>query len=142
MRYSNQRVHGWLQLLKIKAFTIIYRQKVAASKDGYVYANKQHGRPTRLMHIPIAAAGSSTASNSCIRKRSQVVEKVLSDISGPAKNHSLPSDKVTQNASLINRNREMFVESAKEAGIKLVSKFDVKMSLLSRQNYLGNRSAC
>ena len=109
-----------------KAFTIIYRQKVAASKDGYVYANKQHGKPTRLMHIPIAAAGSSTASHICIRKRSQVVEKVLSDISGPTKNHSLPSDKVTQNASLINRNREMFVESAKEAGIKLVSKFDIK----------------
>ena len=109
-----------------KAFTIIYRQKVAASKDGYVYANKQHGKPTRLMHIPIAVSGSSTASNSCIRKRSQVVEKVLSDISGPTKNHSLPSDKVTQNASLINRNREMFVESAKEAGIKLVSKFDIK----------------
>ena len=78
------------------------------------------------MHIPRAAAGSSTASNSCIRKRSQVVEKVLSDISGPTKNHSLPSGKVTQNASLINRNREMFVESAKEAGIKLVSKFDIK----------------
>ena len=96
-----------------KAFTIIYRQKVAASKDGYVYANKQHGKPTRLKHIPRAAAGSSTASNSCIRKRSQVVEKVLSDISGPTKNHSLPSDKVTQNASLINRHREMFVESTR-----------------------------
>ena len=133
MRYSNQRVHRWLQLLK-KRSLLFTGKRLLPLKMRNVYANKQHGKPTRLMHTPRAAAGSSTASNSCICKRSQVVEKVLSDISRPTKNHSLPSDKVTQNqssdilqnASLINHNKEMFVESAKEAGIKLVSKFDIK----------------
>ena len=109
-----------------KPFTIIYRQKVAASKDGYVYANQQHMESRPEMHIPRPAAGSSTSSNSCIRKRSQVVEKVLFYISGPIKTHSRPSDKVTQNASLFNRNREMFVESAKDSGTKVVSKFDME----------------
>ena len=69
------------KLLK-KAFTVIYKQKISSSKDGYVYAHQQHGKPTRLLNIPKAVSSSSEASSSSIRKRSEIIEKVMSDVSG------------------------------------------------------------
>ena len=93
-----------------KAFTVIYRQKVALSKDGYVYANKPHGKPAWLLNIPKTTMGSSTASSSSVRKRSSIVEKVLADVSGAKRKTptSLDPDHVMQQASLINRNKDFF----------------------------------
>ena len=110
-----------------KAFTVIYKQKVSSSKDGYVYAHQQHGKPTRLLNIKKSAFSSSEASSSSIRKRSQIIEKVMSDVSGPVKNSDpLNADNIKQNAFVIKCNKEVFMKSAKEAGIKIVAKFDIK----------------
>ena len=101
-----------------KAFTVIYKQKISSSKDGYVYAHQQHGKPTHLLNIPKAVASSSEASRSSLRKRSQIIEKAMSDISGSVKNSDpLNADNIKQNASVI--------KPPKEAGIKIVTKFDI-----------------
>ena len=97
-----------VQPIAEKAVTIICRKKVAKSKDGYVNANKSHGKPTLLINVSKAVTGSSSASSSSLRKRSQIVEKVLSDISSLSENVAGPSNKISQNASLISRNKDVY----------------------------------
>ena len=52
---------------------------------------------------------------------------MLSDISGPTKS-STPSNanNFKQNASVTHCNKEVLAQSAKAAGIKIVTKFDIK----------------
>ena len=111
-----------------KVFTTLFKQKQALSKDGYIYAHNSHGKPTRLMNIPKASSGSSQASSSSIRKRSVIIEKVAADISGSSSNSSfaLNKDNLTQQASVISRNKEVFLHSANKAGINIVTRFDLK----------------
>ena len=106
-----------------KVFTTLSKQKQALSKDGY-----NHGKSTRLMNIPKALCGSSQESSSSIRKRSVIIENVVADISGSSSNSSFPlnKDNLTQQASVISRNKEVFLHSAKKEGINIVTQFDLK----------------
>ena len=56
------------------------------------------------------------------------MEKVLVDVSGAKWDAPTPlnPDHIMQQASLINRNKDDFVQCAKDAGIKIVTKFDIK----------------
>ena len=72
---------------------------------------------------------SSTASSRTIRKRSSVIEHVITKIStGSIANRENQNSKdiITQQTSLIKQNKENFVVSARSAGLKVVSKFDIK----------------
>ena len=93
-----------------------------SSKDGVIYARNKCGRPQ-------AENVSSTASSRTIRKHSSVIEHVITKIStGSIENRKDQNSKdiIAQQASLIKQNKENFVVSAKKAGLKIVSKFDIK----------------
>ena len=82
-----------------------------------MYAHQQHGKTTKLLNIPKAVSSSSEASSNSIRKHSQIIEKVMSDVSGSVKNSDpLNTDNIKQNASVIQHNKQVFMKSAKEAG--------------------------
>ena len=94
------------------AFSVIYKKKLFQSKDKFVYVHNQHGRPSRLISIPKPELGSSKASSSSIRKRSAIVETVLSSVSEPSTSkkedqadNALTDDKIFQEASLIKRDK-------------------------------------
>ena len=111
-----------------KVFTIIYQKKLSRSKDGFVYAQNPHGKPQRLLSIPQTQCSSSEASASLIRKRSALVEKVLSSVSSTSNSQSneLKTDQIIQQTSLIKCKKETFVGSIINAGINIISKFDLK----------------
>ena len=115
------------------AFSVIYKKKLVQSKDKFVYVHNQHGRPSRLISIPKPELGSHKASSSSIRKRSVIVETVLSSVLEPSTSKkedqadtALTDDKIFQEASLIKRDKPLFVESARKAGINIVTRFDLK----------------
>ena len=130
------------------AFSVIYKTKLVQSKDKFVYVHNQQGRPSRLISIPKPELGSSKASSSSIRKRSVIVETVLSSVLEPSTSkkedqadNALTDDKIFQEASLIKRDKPLFVESARKAGIPVLSHGSIwKMSPLLRRSYHGNKS--
>ena len=79
------------------------------------------------MNIPNASSWSSQACSNSIRKRSVIIEKVAADISGSSSNSSFPlnKDNLTQQASVISRKKEVFLHSAKKAGINVVTQFEL-----------------
>ena len=106
-----------------KAFTVIYNKKLSSSKDGYVCL-----LISNMVNLPIniskAVSSSSEASRSSIRKCSQIIQKIMSDVFRSVKS-SNPLN-AYKNASVIKCNKEVFMKSAEEAGIKIVTKVDIK----------------
>ena len=89
-----------------------------------MYAHQQHDKPTHQLNISKAVSSSSEASRSSIRKCSQIIQKIISDVFGSVKS-SNPLN-AYKNASVIKCNKEVFMKSAEEAGIKIVTKVDIK----------------
>ena len=89
-----------------------------------MYAHQQHGKPTHQLNISKAVSSSSEASRSSIRKCSKIIQKIMSDVFGSVKS-SNPLN-AYKNASVIKCNKEAFMKSAEEAGIKIVTKVDTK----------------
>ena len=90
----------------------------------YVYAHQQHGKPTHQLNISKPVSSSSEASRSSTRKCSQIIQKVMSDVFGSVKS-SNPLN-AYKNASVIKCNKEVFMKSAEQVGIKIVTKVDMK----------------
>ena len=90
----------------------------------FVYAHQQHGKPIHQLNILKAVSSSSEASRSSIRKCSQIIQKIMSDVFGSVKS-SNPLN-AYKNASVIKCNKDVFMKSAEEAGIKIVTKVDIK----------------
>ena len=80
-----------------------------------MYARNKRGRSQVLVLIPQAKNVSSTASSRTIRKRSSVTEHVITKIS-----RGSDANKEDQNI------KNIIVVSARKAGMKIVSKFDIK----------------
>ena len=80
------------------------------------------------MNIPKVSSGSGQASSGSICKRSVIIKKVAADNSGSSSNSSSSSNKdnLTQQASLISHNKEVFLHSGKKVGINIVTQFDLK----------------
>ncbi|KAJ7391182.1 hypothetical protein OS493_019313 [Desmophyllum pertusum] len=75
------------------------------------------------MKVSQPQAGSSTASESTLKKRSQVLEHLTESISAPTKSLE---DIVCQEATTIRRNKKQFLESAAQSGLKITSSFTLK----------------
>ena len=89
-----------------------------------MYAHQQHGKHTHQLNISKAVSSSSEASRSSIRQCSQIIQKIMSDVFGSVKS-SNPLN-AYKNASVIKCNKEVFMKSVEEAGIKIVTKVDIK----------------
>lgn len=109
--------------LQLKVFSSILKKKLGQSHNGFVYGNQEKGKPIRLMKVSQPQAGSSTASESTLKKRSQVLEHLTESISAPTKSLE---DIVCQEATTIRRNKKQFLESAAQSGLKITSSFTLK----------------
>ena len=101
----------------------VLKKKQSQSSNGFLYAYNDKGKSIKLLAIPQAQTGSSVASPSTIRKRSQLVEKLTSSICSPVK---ATEDLTAQQASAIKRNKERYLKSAEMAGINIISRFSLK----------------
>ena len=86
-------------------------------------AHQQHGKLTHQLNISKAVSSSSEASRSSIRKCSQIIQKIMSDVFGSVKS-SNPLN-AYKNAFVIKCNKEVFMKSAEEAGIKIATQVDI-----------------
>lgn len=92
-----------------------------------IYANGQKGKPIQLLQIPGAQMGSAEACARTVRCRSRLVETVTQSVSTPLSRTKEDTDNhlTKQQASLISisRSTDQFLNAAKEAGLKIVTKF-------------------
>ena len=111
--------------LKKKIFSNVVKEKKAAASNGIIYAHNAKGRPQALAIISKPESGSAIASSRTIRERSRKLETItrFSTTSGKPENQD---DLIKQQASLIRRNTETFLQSAKQAGLKVITKFKIE----------------
>ena len=121
---------GSLNETEEHALYMLSKCKLSASKDGFVYSLRKRGRPQRFLHLPITECSSSKAASRTVRQRSKLLENVIEKVSGGSNGGSpglpIDKDKIAQQASLIRQQKELFVESTKEAGLKIVTRFNLK----------------
>ena len=58
----------------------LVKKKTGQSNSGFIYANQSKGKPIKLMPVSQPQTGSSSASSSTLKKRSQVIEKFVESV--------------------------------------------------------------
>ena len=119
-----------------KLFTFILKQKQKLSKSNIIQAKNVHGRSISLGVLRRAKIGSSSASKSTVRCRSQQTEafQLVSSVCSTSNKDSVTqkNDLVTQKASLIKRQKELYLSLSNKAGLTLMKNFK-----LDAQTVLG-----
>lgn len=101
----------------------ILRKKTGQSTTGFVYAHQERGKPIKLLQVSQPQTGSSEASASTLKKRSQIIEKLAEHIAAPTK---AKHDVITQTAASIKRNQQQYLKSLADAGINITHSFTLK----------------
>ena len=107
-----------------KVFLSILKKKTGQSQDGFVYAHQERGKPKKLLRVSKPQIGSSSASASTLKKRSQVIEKLAENLSSPSTSSSTTeNDVIHQTAISIPRKQQQFINSLKEGGVNIIQSF-------------------
>ena len=77
----------------------------------------------KLLRVSQPQIGSSSASPSTLKKRSQVMEKLAENLSSPS---TTENDVIHQTANSIRRKQQQFINSFKEGGLNIVQSFTLK----------------
>ena len=101
----------------------VVKKKTGQSSTGFIYANQPKGKPIKLMPVSQPQTGSSSASASTIKKRSQVTEKFAENLSSPT---NTEEDIVQQMANSIRRKKYQFLHSCLEGGLNINQSFTLK----------------
>lgn len=102
----------------------LVKKKTAQSISGFIYANQTaQGKPIKLMPLSQSQTGSSAASSSTLKKRSQAIEKFAENVASATKS---PDDAISQTANSIKRNKEQFVKSFSKGGLNIIQPFTLK----------------
>ena len=110
-----------------KVFLSILKKKTGRSRDGFVYAHQERGKPLKLLRVSQPQIGSSSASASTLKKRSQVIEKLAENLSSPSTSSSTTeNDVIHQTAICIRRKQQQFIDSLKEGGVNIIKSFTLK----------------
>ena len=107
-----------------KVFLSILKKKTWQSIDGFVYGHQERGKPVKLLRVSQPQIGSSSASTSTLKKRSQVIEKRTENLSSPST--SKAENVIHQTANSIRRKQQQFINSFKEGGVNIVQSFTLK----------------
>lgn len=107
-----------------KVFLSILKKKTGQSQDGFVYAHQERGKPMKLLRVSQPQIGSSSASASTLKKRSQVIEKLAENLSSPSTcTSTAENDVIHQTAISIRRKQQQFINSFKEGGVNIIQSF-------------------
>ena len=110
-----------------KVFLRILKKKIWQSQDGFVYAHQERGKPMKLLRVSQPQIGSSSASASTLKNRSQVIEKLTEDLSSPSTcTSTTETDVIHQTATSIRRKQQQFINSFKEGGVNIIQSFTLK----------------
>lgn len=115
-------------------FLSILKKKIGQSNTGFVYAHQDRGKPIKLLKVTQAQIGSSNASASTLKKRSQMMEKITENLSSPT---MAEEDVIHQTANSINRNQQQFLTSCKEGGINIIQSFTLKQVSIYRKKKIA-----
>ena len=103
----------------------ILKKKTGQSHTGFVYAHQERGKPIKLLKVSQPQTGSSSASASTLKKRSQIIEKLAENLSSPTTSMA-DDDVIHQTANSIRRKQQQFISSFKEGGLNIVQSFTLK----------------
>ena len=103
----------------------ILKKKTGQSQDGFIYGHQERGKPIKLLRVSQPQIGSSSASASTLKKRSQVIEKLAENLSSPSTSSS-ENDVIHQTATCIRRKQQQFINSLKEGGVNIIQSFTLK----------------
>ena len=81
----------------------------------------------KLLRVSQPQIGSSSASASTLKKRSQVIEKLAENLSSPSTcSSTTENDVIHQTAISIRRKQQQFIDSFKEGGVNIIQSFTLK----------------
>jgi len=103
----------------------ILKKKTTQSHTGFVYANQERGKPVELLKVSQPQIGSSAASSSTLKKRSQITEKLAENLSAPSTSMA-QDDVIHQTENFVTRKPEQFISSFKEGGLNETQSFTLK----------------
>ena len=103
----------------------ILKKKTTQSQTGFVYAHQERGKPIKLLKVSQPQIGSSAASSSTLKKRSQIIEKLAENLSAPSTSMA-QDDIIHQTAISVRRKPEQFISSFKEGGLNVIQSFTLK----------------
>ena len=101
----------------------LVKKKTGQSNSGFIYANQSKGKPIKLMPVSQPQTGSSSASSSTLKKRSQVIEKFVESVASATQ---AADDVIHQTATSIKRNNNQFLKSFSEGGLNIIQSFTLK----------------
>ena len=101
----------------------LVKKKTGQSNSGFIYAKKSKGKPIKLMPVSQPQTGSSSASSSTLKKRSQVIEKFVASVASATK---AEDDVINQTGTSIKRNKDQFLKSISEGGLNIIQSFTLK----------------
>jgi len=113
----------------------IVKKKTGQSNTGFVYAHQDKGKPIKLLKVNLPQTGSSSASPSTLKKRSQLIEKLAENLSSPT---MAVDDVIHQTATSIRRKQEQFLNSFKEGGLTITKSFTLKQVNTYSKHVLNN----
>ena len=108
-------------------FLNILEKKTAQSHTGFVYAYQERGKPIKPLKVSQPQIGSSAASSSTVKKRSQIIEKLAENLSAPSRS-TTQDDVIHQTANSVRRKPEQFISSFKEGGLNVIQSFTLKQA--------------
>lgn len=117
----------------------LVKKKTGQSNSGFIYANQSKGKPIKLMPVSQPQTGSSSASYSTLKKRSQVIEKFVASVAPATK---AADDVIHQTAASIKRNKDQFLKSFSEGGLNIIQSFTLKElsnNYCTKMCYLENK---
>lgn len=103
----------------------ILKKKSRKSKTGFVYAHQERGKPIKLLKVSQPQIGSSSASTSTLKKRSQIIAKLTETLSSSTTSMA-DDDVIHQTANPIRRKQQQFISSFKEGGLNILQSFTLK----------------
>ena len=104
----------------------IPKKKTGQSHDGFVYAHQERGKPIKLLRVSQPQIGSSSASASTLKKRSQVIEKLAENLSLQSTSSSTTENDVIHQKAICIRRKQHFINSLKEGGVNIIQSFILK----------------
>ena len=125
-RLENPDTTEPLDAFQDKVLTALLKAKRKQCKDGLIVCRNIHGRPLLSIGVSRAEKGSSSASQSTIQQRSNIIEHVKQLISCKQGESSLSNDLVTQEVSLIKRDKQHCTTSAIKAEIIISGTFEIR----------------
>ena len=117
----------------------LVKKKTGQSNSGFIYANQSKGKPIKLMPVSQPQTGSSSASYSTLKKRSQVIEKFVASVAPATK---AADDVIHQTAASIKRNKDEFLKLFSEGGLNIIQSFTLKElsnNYCTKMCYLENK---